>query len=76
MEPPSSAQCDVISEQIAAHSTLLATDPVKYLIVPRILAGYADAPASCWRLPMGTASYRRANIVGVKLLGINGSPLT
>ena len=59
-----------VTEQIDALYTL-ATDPVKYLIVPRFLAGMLMLPILL-AFADGIGIFG-GYIVGVKLLGINGS---
>ncbi|MBU1626724.1 ABC transporter permease [bacterium] len=57
-----------VTEQIDALYTL-ATDPVKYLIVPRITAGIIMVPFLT--IFCDAAGYLGGYFVGVKLLGIN-----
>jgi len=57
-----------VTEQIDALYTL-ATDPIKYLIVPRITAGLLMVPLLT--IFCNAAGYLGGYFVGVKLLGIN-----
>jgi phospholipid/cholesterol/gamma-HCH transport system permease protein len=59
-----------VTEQIDALYTL-ATNPIKYLIVPRITAGIIMVPLLT--IFCDAAGYLGGYIVGVKLLGINGT---
>ena len=57
-----------VTEQIDGL-TVMAVDPIRYLVVPRILAGLAMVPVLC--LVSDLVGISGGYFVGVKLLGIN-----